>query len=151
MKRTLFVVTLISTFFLFFAGNDDQTTNKSSAIPFIKVQNYDKAEATIMRYYKNDFKTINNKDVKIFYYKGDSGYIDYYITYFHNFSGKMNCFGATIPNKKKFKEAAATWINDTTVLIQIFNSKTGDTVKNTLFGNCHYKDQITTKISGIKQ
>ena len=66
MKRTLFVVTLISTFFLFFAGNDDQTTNKSSAIPFIKVQNYDKAEATIMRYYKNDFKTINNKDVKIF-------------------------------------------------------------------------------------
>lgn len=149
MKKITYYLALVLISFFFLGGKDNESGQEGPKIRFIKVKDEKSVNDKQMKNLNNGYKRIKNREVRIFYYKGDSTNTRYHINYFHNYSGKMDSYGAIVSSTFLFNSASANWINDTTLTIMMKCTQSGDTSSYTLFGNSHFINERITKRSGM--
>ena len=71
-----------------------------------------------------DSANFENKEVKVFKTKPDDYH--YTVVMCHDYSGKKKKYRATVKDKVSYDQASIVWTNDTTIDINLIDSKTNE-------------------------
>lgn len=121
----------------------------TSEIRFYQVKDQEAMYDTLAKIRENGYQGLENKTVVAYYYPESPESYTFQITYFHDFSGKMENYGVVRNSKTMYTEGEYSWKSDTSVWIRMVNDEIHDTVAFTAFGNTRYKNDRTMKSQGV--
>lgn len=117
-------------------------------IRFNKVKDQEAMYDTLAKIRENGYRGIENKTVVAYCYSESPNSYTFRVTFFHDFSGKMENYGVFRKSKTLYTEGDYVWKNDTSVWIRMINDEIHDTVAYTAFGNTRYKNDRPVKTQG---